>query len=257
MCRLLGFAAPTPMSFPDAVGTSTLADLQSLARVHADGWGLAWQGDDGPEVEVHTETASTRFTERVGTLVAEAGFAHLRWASVGDNLVENTHPFLGSGVAFAHNGTISPASLLDDLLSDAVRPGIVGTTDSERYFALVRHFVGEGRSLPHSFWDALQVLRPLFPTASLNALALDEYYLVAINANTGATLPDDRLDQCLAAGVGGEHNDDYFGLKIATATSGAVVVGSTGFGDLDWRRLPPETITAVRLADLDVQTVAF
>lgn len=254
MCRLMGFAAPAPMTIADAVRESTLNDLQDLARVHSDGWGLAWQGPTGPEAEVHTGSASGGLGERLGEVTTEAGIVHLRWASVGDHLPENTHPFLGQGVAFAHNGTIEPASLLDDLLSDAVRPGLTGTTDSERYFALVRHFVLEGRSLPHSFSDALQVLRPLFPTASLNAIALDETWLVAVHASDGATLPTERIERCRAAGVEGEHNDDYFGLKIATAPSGAIVVGSTGFGDLDWLRLPPESITAVRLSDLTVQT---
>ncbi|HSN43710.1 MAG TPA: class II glutamine amidotransferase [Propionibacteriaceae bacterium] len=253
MCRLLGIAAPAPMTIVEAVGATTLTDLQGLARLHSDGWGLAWQGDSGPEVEMHAESGAD-LADRVGGVTTEAAIVHLRWASVGKNLPENTHPFLDQGVAFAHNGTITPASLLDDLLSDAVRPGITGTTDSERYFALVRHFVLEGRSLPHSFWDALQVLRPLFPTASLNALAMDEFWLVAVNANSGATLPEDRIDRCRAAGIDGEHNDDYFGLKIATAPSGAVVVGSTGFGELDWRPLPPESITAIRLSDLVVQT---
>ena len=123
MCRLLGIAAPAPMTIVEAVGSTTLSEFQALARLHSDGWGLAWQGDSGPEVEMHAESGSD-LAERVGGVTTEAAIVHLRWASVGDNLPENTHPFLDQGVAFAHNGTITPASLLDDLLSDAVRPGI-------------------------------------------------------------------------------------------------------------------------------------
>lgn len=96
---------------------------------HTDGWGL-YASNGGKEVYVRS--AGEAGAEKLLTAlqpVRGAGQAliHLRKATVGANKIANTHPFLRSGVAFCHNGSIrsfpdSQSSLLE------------GDTDSEKYF---------------------------------------------------------------------------------------------------------------------------
>ena len=47
-----------------------------------------------------------------------------------------------------------------------------------------------------------------------------------------------------------EHLEDYFALRWARPDVHTIVVGSTGFGDLDWQPLPPESVTAISMRDL-------
>lgn len=42
MCRLLGFASPSPTTVRDVLGHDEIAVFQDMARLHRDGWGTAW-----------------------------------------------------------------------------------------------------------------------------------------------------------------------------------------------------------------------
>jgi len=69
------------------------------------------------------------------------------------------------------------------------------------------------------------------------------------------TLPDDDIEQLSAVDLPAEHVEDYFALRLARPDDHTVVIGSTGFGDLPWQPLPPESVTAVALTDLSVTSV--
>jgi predicted glutamine amidotransferase len=253
MCRLLGLVSAAPRSTSEAVGTDTVREFLSLTQVHGDGWGIARVGAVGavPVVQVSAGSASREpaFDQQVEH-PALASVVHLRWASTGLAVQpENSHPFLVDGVAFAHNGSLRPFELLDELLSEEERAGLHGTTDSERYFAVVRRHLRQAGDLPAATIAAVRELRALYPHASLNALLLDGTHLVAVHASATSTLPDEDLDEISRVDLPGEHLEDYFGIRHARLDDGAVVIGSTGFGALDWEPLPPESVTSVRLDD--------
>lgn len=262
MCRLLGYAAPAPVTLHSAVGRRRLRDFTALSRVHADGWGASWlerTGSPAGEVRVRTSTTAAahdrEFSAHAREVAAVAQIGHLRLASDGLTVDErNTHPFLADGTAFAHNGTLLPIARVERLLEPEWLRTVAGTTDSERYFALVRQHrdADPAGGLPGAMRAAAALLRREFPGESLNALALDGEHLVVVHANPRATAPDDLAELFQGARLPAEHNERYGVMRLARARDGRVVVCSTGVPGDDWEPLPAESVTTIDLADLSV-----
>ncbi len=76
-----------------------------------------------------------------------------------------------------------------------------------------------------------------------------------MHAHAHSYLPDDDVEEITAADLPTEHLEDYFALRWARPADGTLVVGSTGFGDLDWQALPPESVTAISMSDLSITSV--
>ncbi|AFM14865.1 putative glutamine amidotransferase [Mycolicibacterium chubuense NBB4] len=259
MCRLLGVVSAEPISPADAVGDAVLADFLALTKIHGDGWGVASvaAADEPPRIEVSAGNAIE--DARFGTAVKEpapASIVHLRWATNGLAVQpQNSHPFLADGVAMAHNGSIKPMAMLDTLLEPDIAATVHGTTDSERYFALIRQYRRSTTTLVEAVRGAVAQLREIYPDASLNALVLGEGQLVAVHAHARSVLLDEDIEEISATDLPAEHLEDYFSLRIARPDDSTLVIGSTGFGDLDWSPLPPESVAAVSLDDLAMTVI--
>ncbi|WP_422742934.1 class II glutamine amidotransferase [Mycobacterium sp. WMMD1722] len=257
MCRLLGVVSAVPVSVSDAVGAPTLKDFVALTKIHGDGWGIADVGEVGrpPRIEVSAGSAldDAAFAAATADRSAVAAMVHLRWATNGLAVRrENSHPFLADGIAMAHNGSIKPMAPLADMIEPGVAATLRGTTDSERYFALIRQHRPGAPTLAEAVRRAVAQLRQCYPEASLNALLLGEDQLIAVHAHARSRLPDEDIEEITAADLPTEHLEDYFALRWARPDDRTVVIGSTGFGDLDWQPLPPECVTAVSLSDLSM-----
>ncbi|MGH3471034.1 MAG: class II glutamine amidotransferase [Nocardioidaceae bacterium] len=143
MCRLVGWIADRPVTTAEALGEDVLARLLELGKVHRHGWGAAWHNDPGSPIQTRRSevnaTTDPEFMDFARRVEAQCCLLHLRHATPGMGMsIENSHPFIHGGFAFAHNGAIYPHDKLDALLypgSDAPR----GTTDSERYFLSLVH----------------------------------------------------------------------------------------------------------------------
>ncbi|KRE29932.1 glutamine amidotransferase [Mycobacterium sp. Soil538] len=259
MCRLLGVASVLPTSVADTVGDSVLTDFLALTKIHGDGWGVAsvCDADDTPRVEVSADSALD--DPRFGTATKESArgsVVHLRWATNGLAVQpENSHPFAADGLAMAHNGSIKPIGALEALLEPSTAATLRGTTDSERYFALMRQHRPAAPDLVEAVRRTVAELRQIYPDASLNALMLGEGHLIAVHAHARSRLLDEDIEEISATDLPAEHLEDYFSLRIARPDEATVVIGSTGFGDLDWSPLPPESVAAVSLEDLSVTVV--
>jgi predicted glutamine amidotransferase len=254
VCRLLGVVSATPISVTDAVGENVLADFLALTEIHRDGWGVASVADPAaaPDVEVSADNATgdARFAAAVKEPAA-AHVVHLRWATSGLAVrPENSHPFLAGSLAMAHNGSIKPVDPLEDLIQPAVARMLRGTTDSERYFALIRQHRSAAPDLAEAVRRAVAELRGIYPDASLNALLLGEGQLIAVHAHASSCLLEEDIEEISATDLPAEHLEDYFALRVARPDDRTVVIGSTGFGDLQWEPLPPESVATVSLADL-------
>ncbi len=257
MCRLLGVVSTAPIAVSDVVGAHVLKDFVALTKIHGDGWGIAHVGHAGqaPKAEVSAGTAldDPAFVAATRDHRYSASLVHLRWATIGIAVQpQNSHPFLADGVAMAHNGSIKPTAALDQLLNPSITATLAGTTDSERYFALIRQHRPDAPDLAEAVRRAVAQLRDLYPDASLNALALGEDQLIAVHAHARSRLPDDDIEEITAAELPAEHLEDYFALRWVRPAEGTLVVGSTGFGDLDWQPLPPESVTAISMRDLSM-----
>jgi predicted glutamine amidotransferase len=257
MCRLLGVVAAAPVSVADAVGAATVKDFVALTKIHGDGWGIADVQAAGrpPEVEVSADSAldDPGFAAATEDRRAAASIVHLRWATSGLAVEpQNSHPFLADGIAMAHNGSIKPMGPLDELLEPEFAASLHGTTDSERYFAVIRQHRRAAPGLAEAVRAAVAQLRALYPEASLNALLLGEDQLIAVHAHARSRLPAEDVDEITAADLPAEHLEDYFALRWARPDDRTLVIGSTGFGDLDWQPLPPECVTSVSMRDLSM-----
>ena len=257
MCRLLGVVSAVPVSVCDAVGAPTLKDFVALTKIHGDGWGIADVDRPGraPTVEVSAGSAEEdpAFTAATTERRAVASMVHLRWATNGLAVQpQNSHPFLADGVAMAHNGSIKPMAPLDELIDEQMAATLRGTTDSERYFALIRQHRRTSPTLAEAVRRAVRQLREMYPEASLNALLLGEGQLIAVHAHARSRLPDEDIEEITAADLPTDHLEDYFALRWARPDDRTLVIGSTGFGALDWQPLPPECVTAVAIDDLSM-----
>lgn len=260
MCRLLGVVSATPISVSQAAGEQVLADFVALTKIHGDGWGIARVRLPGhaPSIEVSAGSAADdpRFVAVTHDQRSAASLVHLRWATTGIPVrPENSHPFLGERIAMAHNGSIKPIAALEALLTPEIAATIGGSTDSERYFGLIRAHRASSPDLPEAVRRAVSQLRAAFPTASLNALVLDADHMIAVHAHARSRLPDEDIAEITAADLPAEHLEDYFGMRWARTAEDRMVIASTGFGDLDWRPLEPESVTAISLYDLSMTTL--
>lgn len=167
--------------------------------------------------------------------------------------VENSHPFLTEGIAFAHNGAVTPLASLRRLLDSAFLEGVEGGTDSELYFALIRQNLATGASLYEATRATVARLRELFPAASLNCLLLTEKELIAVHSNEGARTP---LAEFRASGLSDEdlpldHLEHYYQMSYLRLDDGTTAFTSAGIDTSGWHHMPPASIASVDLQSLD------
>jgi predicted glutamine amidotransferase len=144
MCRLLGIVASELTEFGLGL-TGAPRCLATLSREHRDGWGIAIHDADhashlGEDAwALHRGTApadlDTRFHELAAQSRGHLLVAHVRQKTVGPTRLENTHPFVRDGWAFAHNGTIQDTATLRAGCSSRRLGEVTGDTDSELLFA--------------------------------------------------------------------------------------------------------------------------
>jgi predicted glutamine amidotransferase len=257
MCRLLGVVSASPISVADAVGGRVLEDFLALTKVHGDGWGVAAVDHLGEDPRVWVSAGSALhdrdFVAATGDRRSVASLVHLRWATNGLAVQpQNSHPFVAEGVALAHNGSIKPIQPLDELLDPDIAASLRGTTDSERYFGLIRQHRRDAPDLAEAVRRAVAQLRQIYPDASLNALLLGADQLIVVHAHAHSRLLDEDIEEINAAELPAEHLEDYFALRVARPTPETLVVASTGFGDLAWEPLPPECVTSIAMSDLSM-----
>ena len=246
MCRLLGVVAPRPLPLP-ALLRENLASFTALSERHRDGWGTAYWDRDGRlrrQRSIERAADSDDYAEAVRGAWTDAGMLHLRRASRGLALtIPNTHPFVDEDVAFAHNGFAEPITAIDALVAEHGGSTSEGTTDSERYFHLVRVLM-DGMAPEHALLQAARMIRVATRAESLNALLLTRDALYALRAD----------DASLTRARG---NDPLEYALHWSVEAGAVTIASTGWDRHPerWRELPRWSVLEVRRAiDGEVET---
>lgn len=258
MCRLLGYVADQPVSVVDVLGEDGFERFTALTAVHGDGWGMAWQAEDGSVRSVAvpgSASADPAYEGLARKQLGRAGLVHLRWATSGLGITAtNTHPFTDDdgptgAVAFAHNGHIAPIPRLEGLLTAASLERLEGDTDSERYFRFVLQCAEEEGDLDAGLVRALDVLVREFPTASLNALMLAPDRMFAVHINSAAAAPQrallelfDRAEEIPT----GHSAEAYFAMDFRTLPD-AVHVISSGLDEEGWTPVPADTAAVVDL----------
>lgn len=242
MCRLLGTVSRAPVTLDQVLGERRGSFL-ALAHQHGDGWGHAWAGPDGLEVRKGPDSAlaSEELAVLAAGQAAEAALTHLRWATLGLAVhPTNTHPFTADGLAFAHNGSISPPEALDDLVDPGLMALREGDTDSERYFLAVLSRVRRGASPAEALAATVaDVLASGARVHSLNCLLLTPQALLAVC--------------CYDAGT--DEDPDYYPL-LHRRDGQTVVVASTGWTDgAGWSALENGQLLVVERGSLQTTVV--
>jgi predicted glutamine amidotransferase len=242
MCRLLGTVSTTPVTLDDVLG-SEREEFLALASVHGDGWGHAWSTAGSFEVRKSPDSAlsSEEFADLARSEPAEAALTHLRWATLGLSVgPANTHPFTDGRVAFAHNGSITPPAVLDELIAPELAGRRQGDTDSERYFLAVLSRMAGGASPGEALAGTVaDVLAGDAEVHSLNCLLLAPEALYAVCCYD-ATYGDDR---------------DYYPL-LHRRVGDTVVVASTGWTDsAGWSTISNGEMLVVERGTLETTVV--
>lgn len=140
MCRLLGIAATDNVNFEFSLCGDAEHNLGSQSVEHPDGWGIAtFNQKPIPTIVKEPQKAigDSEFETACRSSRGRILISHVRKATQGENIVENTHPFISERWVFAHNGTIEDISSLEGDISPCYKNQLQGSTDSERYFALI------------------------------------------------------------------------------------------------------------------------
>lgn len=235
MCRLFGQHAH-PGFDPCEPLCSAENALRFQSHKHPHGWGIGWYRDGVPQRRIgllaahHDET----FVAAARALSSGVVVAHVRDASIGRVIEENTHPFVHGRWLFAHNGTLARfkrvKSVRDALLAEIdpdLRPHVRGETDSERCF--------------YVFLSRLRARGPL-DGASLDGVrrALAEMTeTVARIADAGAEKPS-SMNFLVSDGriVAACRRGRTLHLSLDGGTRHAFVVASEPIGRSPWEAVP-------------------
>ena len=160
MCQLLGMNANTPTDV-----CFSFTGLATRATEHRDGFGIAFFEDRGLRLFVDPHSARDspvaalvkHYPIRSGNVIA-----HIRKATQGRVVLENTHPFVrelwGRSWVCAHNGDLKD---FRPRLHGAFRP--VGDTDSEHAFCWLMQELAKAHAAVPTVSELSRTLRELLP----------------------------------------------------------------------------------------------
>jgi predicted glutamine amidotransferase len=278
MCRLLAYVSGSPRSVEDLLGPAEFAGFRELSRLHRDGWGMTWLADpddrgvqDGPTAGWDDGRLRVRrsllpayedptFDALARRCLGSAGFVHLRWATSGLAVADsNTHPFLASGWAFAHQGSIPSPDRMDTLLAPEWLDRRRGTTDSERYFLYLLQCIEREGDLVQGIRQGVADVVSLCGPASLNAVLLSSSALVVVHGRAGLDPPRDDLLAAVGRpeAIPPDHLDGYFRLRYRRLdgdAGGSVVITSSGLVGHGWEDVPEDSIVHI---DLETRSMSF
>ena len=177
------------------------AAFRSRGNANPDGWGVAFYSDKSVTVFKERKNAAkselAKFLESYPLLKAKLFIAHVRKASVGRSVHQNTHPFVremnGKEYVLAHNGTLK--DFREKLLLGRIKP--LGINDSE---FLLCYLLGQIEKNKIDKWDKKSFdwlqneLKKINDFGSLNCIFSDgEYLFVYYDKNGYKSLYSSKL----------------------------------------------------------------
>jgi len=240
MCRL--FARVAAEAYPATFGLLEAPDsVEAQSRKEPDGYGIGTFDRAGhPHVIKRAKAAyeDRAFPQEAHELRSRIFVAHIRFATNGENLERNTHPFIQRERIFAHNGVVHGLDELEARLRPEYRGLIGGETDSERVFALITQEIDDhdgdvtAAITAATAWIAANL--PLYAVNLLLATS-DELWALRYPDTHGLLWLDERESQAP------EHRDRRRRLRYGVdAPAPGIAVASEAMGhDMPWTALGP------------------
>jgi predicted glutamine amidotransferase len=253
MCRLFGMSGGRHAVRATFWLLEAPDSLAQQSRREPDGTGIGWFDDERrPHVAKQPLAAyeDEAFAREARELRSTTFVAHIRYATTGALLPENTHPFEQRGRLFAHNGVVEDLERLERELGDDFAL-VHGDTDSERLFALItreteRHGGDPGAGIVAAArWVAAEL--PMFAINLILAgpedlwalLYPDVHELWVLERGPGGPRGTRHLDASSAAGRVRVRSGEL-------AREPAVIVASEPMDeDPGWRQLAPGELVHV------------
>jgi predicted glutamine amidotransferase len=245
VCRLFGLSGGSQRIRATFWLLEAPDSLAAQSRREPDGTGLgSFDADGSPRVDKAPIAAyqDQQFAQQAKERLSTTFIAHIRYATTGGLLPQNTHPFQQRGRIFAHNGVIADLRHLDAELGD-YHSLVAGDTDSERFFALItRHIDATGGDVGAGITSAARWAAANLPIYSINMVLTTPTDLFALR------YPDTNDLLMLHRPAGGPHGHRHLDQASAAgrvrvrsgalAAIPAVVVASEPMDDNpEWRPL--------------------
>jgi glutamine amidotransferase len=182
MCRLFGMSGGRERVSATFWLLVAPDSLSQQSHREPDGTGLGTFTADGrPLVSKQplAAYADREFAREAREVQSRTFVAHIRFASTGAVVAENTHPFEQRERLFAHNGVIGDLPALEARLG-AARSLVTGETDSERYFALITSEIERTGDVEAAIGSAVGWIADTLPVFSLNFVMITASELWAL-----------------------------------------------------------------------------
>lgn len=217
------------------------------ATVNADGYGVAWLGEnDQPAVykNIMPVWADPNLAHLERNLHSRVWLGNVRSATEGlSTHMDNTQPFLSGQWLFTHNGYIENFSVdtrraIRAQLDPEIEADIQGTTDSEYLFALIRQ---QRASMAISLRNTYQWLQTHLSNkgtkALFNIIISDGKSLVATRAAINTPCPS-----------------LYYHARHSGLENGVIVASERFDDDPEWAAFPPQHLLQLnpgQMADIE------
>jgi predicted glutamine amidotransferase len=178
---------------------------------HSDGWGIVSWKKDGPfylgrePSDAYEDPKYEKACDQIDKLrLSKPIIVHLRKASIGLKIKENTHPFILGDWAFAHNGTIRKLNLKV-------------TTDSQWFFeSLIGEFKRNGLNIVRAIKEQVATIHEIYPYTSIT-------FVLSNGKDVYAYRDCTKFKQ-------------YYGMYFTTLKD-SIVLCQEKFFDSDWQEL--------------------
>lgn len=246
MCRHLAHVGPRPVTLasrvtepPHSLLVQAYAptDMRGGGTVNADGFGVAWVGDDDaipPTAHLYRQAVpmwtDASFLDLTTGVRSSSFVAAVRSATVGMPVsAQACAPFRDGTRIFSHNGVVRgfPGSLAD-LASDLDTRTLMtleAPTDSAVLWALVRRHLDAGKDPEDAVLDVVTRTLAAAPGSRLNLL------LLTVDEHGEATLVATAVDHALSYRAG---------------PSGVTVASEPLDEDPDWTAVPDHSLVVAR-----------
>ncbi len=137
------------------------------ASLNADGFGIAWLTEKNTPYAYKNTCpiwSDTNLEGLAQSIRSRLWVANVRSATPGQDVsTANTQPFIGDNLIFTHNGYLKPfdnnhKKRLFNLISDDIRIGINGNSDSQYLYSLLREYLLNALSLAEAIVKMMPAL---------------------------------------------------------------------------------------------------